>query len=109
MVHGAALEKRRPTSPYLPPDMIFSPAVGEAGSVYICASPPLGVAVKQFVGKMSAKTAPWTSDIWAEYARLKSLGWTQQRNAKAKNVDRSWVARRLQFYTLSDKVKKLCA
>jgi len=54
---------------------------------------------------MSVKTAPWTSDIWAEYARLKSLGWTQQRNAKAKNVDRSWVARRLQFYTLSDKVK----
>ena len=25
-------------------------------------------------------------DIWAEYARLKSLGWTQQRIAKAKGV-----------------------
>ena len=25
-------------------------------------------------------------DIWAEYARLKSLGWTQQRIAKAKGL-----------------------
>ena len=47
---------------------------------------------KQFVGKMSAKTAPWTSDIWAEYARLKSLGWTQQRIAKAKGVSQQQIA-----------------
>ena len=45
-------------------------------------------------------------DIWAEYARLKSLGWTQQRIAKAKGVDQSVVSRRLTFHTMSDKIKK---
>lgn len=44
-------------------------------------------------------------DIWAEYARLKSLGWTQQRVAKAKVVAQSVVSRRLKFHTMSDKVK----
>ncbi|MBW1936707.1 MAG: hypothetical protein JRI84_14380 [Deltaproteobacteria bacterium] len=44
-------------------------------------------------------------DIWAEYARLKSLGWTQQRIADAKNVVRSWVSERLKFHSLSNKVK----
>ena len=31
-------------------------------------------------------------DIWAEYARLKSLGWTQQRIAKAKGVSQATVS-----------------
>ena len=58
---------------------------------------------------MSVKTAPWTSDIWAEYARLKSLGWIQQRVAKAKDVDRSVVSRRLVFHTMPSKVKDFVA
>ena len=50
---------------------------------------------------------PWTSDIWAEYARLKSLGWTQQRIAKAKNVDKATVSRRLRFNDMPKKVKEV--
>ena len=45
-------------------------------------------------------------DIWAEYARLKSLGWTQQRIARAKDVDKSWVSKRIKFNEMSAKVKK---
>lgn len=45
-------------------------------------------------------------DIWAEYARLKSIGWTQQRIAKAKGVSQGTVSERLKFNTVSDKVKE---
>lgn len=44
-------------------------------------------------------------DIWAEYARLKSLGWTQQRIADAKNVTKGTVSKRITFNSVSDKVK----
>jgi len=44
-------------------------------------------------------------DIWAEYARLKSLGWTQQRIAKAKGVSQGLVSERLRLHDMTDKVK----
>lgn len=44
-------------------------------------------------------------DIWAEYSRLKSLGWTQARIAKAKGVGQTVVSRRLKFHSMSDKIK----
>jgi hypothetical protein len=34
-------------------------------------------------------------DVWAEYARLGELGWTQERIAKAKDIDRTMVSRRV--------------
>lgn len=37
-------------------------------------------------------------DVWASYAALAEAGWTQDRIAKAKGVDRSTVANRLRFH-----------
>jgi len=45
-------------------------------------------------------------DIWAEYARLRDLGWTQQRIGKAKGVVQNTVSYRLKFHTVSNKVKE---
>lgn len=45
-------------------------------------------------------------DVWAEYARLKGLGWTQERIAKAKGLKtHTLVSERLRLHTASDKVK----
>lgn len=46
-------------------------------------------------------------DIWAEYHRLyHEEGWTQERIAKAKGVDRTVVTQRLKYHSLPEKVKR---
>lgn len=70
----------------------------------------------QEIAQLSAADtlSPWltTSQAWEELAqkavngRLKSLGWTQKRIAKAKGVSQQWVSDRLKFYSLNDKVKE---
>lgn len=46
-------------------------------------------------------------DVWAEYARLRDQeGWTQQRIAAAKGVDKGTVSRRIAWHFLPDSVKR---
>lgn len=44
-------------------------------------------------------------DVWAHYAYLDSLGWTQEQIAEAKGVNRVMVSYRLKLSRLPDKVK----
>ncbi len=46
-------------------------------------------------------------EVWASYARLRDMGWTQERIADATGVERSTVSRRLKLHgELSDDVKE---
>ena len=44
-------------------------------------------------------------DTWAEYDRLKQLGWTQERIAKAKGVSQGLISERIRLASMPDKVK----
>lgn len=45
-------------------------------------------------------------DVWASYAYLENLGWTQADIAKAKNVTVSRVSERLKWHNASDTIKR---
>jgi len=46
-------------------------------------------------------------DVWAEYYRLwKEEGWTQEKIARAKGVDQSFVARRIKLHLLPEGIKQ---
>lgn len=44
-------------------------------------------------------------DIWAHYAYLEGLGWTQQRIAEAKGIQQAMVSYRLKLHQLPEKIK----
>jgi ParB/RepB/Spo0J family partition protein len=44
-------------------------------------------------------------DVWANYAWLSEQGWTQERIAKAKRVNRSVVSERCKWYNLPETIK----
>lgn len=45
-------------------------------------------------------------EVWVDYARLRDEeGWTQEKIARAKEVNQARVSERLKFYTLSERVK----
>lgn len=46
-------------------------------------------------------------DVWMDYKRLADMGWTQERIAKAKGVDRTQVTRRLMFAAFPENVLDL--
>jgi len=55
-------------------------------------------------GKSDSEKFSWHKKF---YQQLKSLGWIQQRIAKAKNVDKATVSRRLRFNDMPAKVKEV--
>lgn len=44
-------------------------------------------------------------DVWADYAKLKALGWTQERIAEAVGVKQAMVSYRLKLHEMPDKIK----
>lgn len=45
-------------------------------------------------------------DVWASYARLSGLGWTQEKIAEAHGIKQAMVSYRLGLYKLPDSIKK---
>ena len=70
MVHGAALEKRKPLSYPVPPDTILCRLVGDSSSVCIWLYHPVLLGAKQYGGKMVAKLMPIKSSEGHSFAEI---------------------------------------